>query len=215
MDVATARQDDRQRPYAPSSQTTRVTAVGSKVAEIRTAALELFAMKGYPSTTVTDIADRVGIRGPSLYRHISSKQELLRDVMLTTMERLSEEQRAAIASTSDVSEQLRRAVEAHVRYHARHQYEAFVGSREIRHLEEPNRSRVVESRAEYEQTLRQLIERGIEEERFQVDSARLASYAILDMGIGVAMWFREHGALTADEVAYRYGDFAMSIVQAR
>ena len=45
--------------------------------EIRRAALELFTRQGYEATTMTDIGNRVGIRGPSLYKHVTCKQELL------------------------------------------------------------------------------------------------------------------------------------------
>ncbi|WP_254076284.1 hypothetical protein [Streptomyces sp. P3] len=51
---------------------------------------------------------------------------------------------------------LRRATEAHVRYHARHRLDAFVGNREIRSLVEPHHSRVLALRAEYEAGVRRL-----------------------------------------------------------
>jgi hypothetical protein len=49
---------------------------------------------------------------------------------------------------------------------------------------------------------------------FAVRSARLASYSILDMGIGVATWFHAGGEFSADQVAYQYGDLALRIVGA-
>lgn len=69
-------------------------------------------------------------------------------------------------------------------------------------------------RDEYERAFRALIERGCDEGRFTVASPRLASYSILEMGIGVATWFRDDGPLTEAEVAYHYGEFALRIVGA-
>ena len=40
-------------------------------------ALTLFAAKGFKGTTVRNIADAVGIRDASLYKHFSSKQQIL------------------------------------------------------------------------------------------------------------------------------------------
>ena len=40
-------------------------------------ALTLFAEKGYDGTGVDLIAERVGIKGPSLYKHFKSKEEIL------------------------------------------------------------------------------------------------------------------------------------------
>ncbi|HEY6531978.1 MAG TPA: TetR/AcrR family transcriptional regulator [Acidimicrobiales bacterium] len=182
--------------------------------EIAQAALELFATKGYRATTMADIGARLGIRGPSLYKHIGSKQELLVGIMHASMDRLLDDHRAAVATAAGVEAQLRRAVEAHVRFHTRHRDEAFVGTREIDSLDPAERRTIVAKRASYEQAFRTLIETGCAEGRFQVASSRLASYAILDMGMGVAVWFRADGPATADEVAYAHGDYALRLVGA-
>jgi AcrR family transcriptional regulator len=185
-----------------------------RLLDVREAALDLFAERGYRGTTMNDIADAVGIRAPSLYNHVGSKHDLLAEVMLGTMDRLIADHRAAVSTTRDVAEQLRRATEAHVRYHARHRREAFVGNREIPSLEPETRAGVLERRDAYEGLFRGLIERGRAQARFDVGSARLASYAILEMGIGISAWFRADGPLTEDEVVSSYGDFALRLVGA-
>ena len=38
------------------------------------AALKLFAKKGYEAVSVAEIADAVGVKAPSLYKHYKSKQ---------------------------------------------------------------------------------------------------------------------------------------------
>jgi|HubBroStandDraft_5_1064220.scaffolds.fasta_scaffold107424_2 AcrR family transcriptional regulator len=184
----------------------------SRRGEIVAAALELFATRGYGLTTMADIGERVGMRGPSLYKHVGAKQELLAEIMIGTMDVLLDHQRAAIATTADPREQLRRAAEAHARYHARHRYQAFVGNRELNSLEPAGRAQVLDRRSVYEQRLRALIENGRDVGVFRVASARLASYAILDMGMGVSVWFDPRGENTAEEIAYLHGDFALQIV---
>ena len=86
---------------------------------IREAALELFTRKGFESTTMGDIGAAVGIRGPSLYKHVAAKQDLLVAIMVTTMEDLLTAHRAAVGGVAAPVERLRRATEAHVRFHAR------------------------------------------------------------------------------------------------
>lgn len=185
----------------------------TRMSEIRTAALELFTRHGYEATTMTDLGAAVGIRGPSLYKHVTSKQDVLVDIMTTTMDALLAAHRAAVASTADPTERLRRAVEAHVRYHARHRREAFVGNREIRSLIEPHRSAVLARRADYEQSFRTLITDGVAAGRFHVASPQLASYAILDLGMGVATWFRD-AEFDENEVAWQQTAFALRLVGA-
>jgi AcrR family transcriptional regulator len=190
------------------------TATTARTAEIRAAALELFTRLGYEATTMADIGAAVGIRGPSLYKHVASKQELLVQIMTGTMDALLDVHRAAVVTTADPVERLRRAVDAHVRYHARHRMEAFVGTREIRSLVEPHRTAVLARRAEYEAGFRTLITEGVEAGRFSVASPRLASYAILDLGMGVAVWFREDGELSENAVAWQYTEFALRLLAA-
>ncbi|MDQ1737227.1 MAG: hypothetical protein QOH56_3478 [Pseudonocardiales bacterium] len=187
---------------------------GTTDSAIVDAARELFAEHGYRTTTMTDIGSAVGIRGPSLYKHIASKQELLATIMLGTMRALLRDQQAALAAGGDPGIRVRRMVEAHVRYHASHRQEAFVGNREIGSLTPENRTRVLTLRAEYEQTLRAVIEEGCRTQRFNVRSARLASYAILDMGMGVSAWFRADGENSVDEVSYVYADQALLLLGA-
>lgn len=53
-------------------------------------ALSLFAVKGYQSVTVKEIAKAVGIKDSSLYKHFSSKQAIY-DTLLTWMNQKFEE----------------------------------------------------------------------------------------------------------------------------
>jgi AcrR family transcriptional regulator len=181
-------------------------------ATVRAAALRLFAERGYQLTTMTDIGAALGIRGPSLYKHVASKQELLAEIMAETMTSLIARQRAAVAAGGPPAVQLRRAVEAHVRYHATHREDALVGSREIESLEQPARSHVVELRRTYEHGLRAIIESGCAAGDFATAHARLVSYAILDMGMGLASWYRPDGEYDIDALAYAYANLAAQMV---
>jgi AcrR family transcriptional regulator len=193
-----------------------VTATTSaRSAEIREAALVLFTRHGYEATTMADIGAMVGIRGPSLYKHVASKQDVLVSIMIGTMDALLAAFASAVSTTTDPVERLRRATEAHVRYHARHRLEAFVGNREIRSLVEPHRSAVLARRAEYEQGFRRLIVEGVEAGVFAAPFPRLASYAILDLGMGVANWYRDDGENSENELAWQYTEFALRMVAAR
>ena len=183
-------------------------------AAVREAALHLFAERGYQLTTMMDIGAALGIRGPSLYKHVTSKQELLAEIMTETMTTLISRQRTAVDAGGPPGVQLRRAVEAHVRYHATHREHALVGNREIESLEEPTRARVVELRSTYEHGLRAIIEQGCAAGVFSTSHPRLVSYAILDMGMGLASWYRADGEYDVDTMAYMYANLAAQMVGA-
>ena len=164
---------------------------------------------------MADIGGALGIRGPSLYKHVSSKQDVLARIMIDMLNALIHDQQAALAAANDPALRLRRIVEAHVRYHATHRHEAFVGNREMSSLEPRYRRRVRALRGAYERAFRAVIDEGCQSGQFTVGSARLASFAIVDMGIGVAAWFRVGGEHSADDIAYAYADHALRIVGAR
>ena len=63
-----------------------MTAKGNTKQEILDAALELFSVQGYEATSISQLADAVGIRKASLYSHFENKQAILDALIQTTME---------------------------------------------------------------------------------------------------------------------------------
>lgn len=184
---------------------------GARLRDIRDAALTLFAERGYHGTAMSDIAAMLDVRVPSLYSHITSKQSLLAEIFEDTTERVWADYEGAVAGVDDVGERLRRSIEAYALRHATHRREALVVRRDLPALLEPNRSYVVATRRRHEHAVRGLIEAGIETGVFGVASASLASFAVLEMSVSIAGWFREDGPLTAKAVAQQYGEFALAI----
>lgn len=168
---------------------------------------------------MADLGEAVGMRAPSLYKHVGSKHELLDDIMTGMMEELLRRQRAALAldgdAGDDVVERLRRITAVHVQYHAEHRYEAFVGHREIDSLEPPQRARILDLRREYETAFRRLVREGVRLGVFTTSSDRWSSYAILDMGIGVSAWYNPAGPVSPSELAASYAELALRMLGSR
>ncbi len=68
--------------------------------EILDAALAVFGEKGYEAGTMREIARRVGVTEPALYRHYEGKRAILTDIVSTAGDRISGEMRAALAGLS-------------------------------------------------------------------------------------------------------------------
>ena len=182
--------------------------------DLQEAALKLFAERGYHGTTMKQLAGLLGVQAPSLYNHVGSKQEILRRLMTSGMGRLVADQDRALLSSSEAPEQLRAMTEAHVLVHTRRQRSATVVKREIGNLEEPAQAEVRAQRDAYELRFRGVIQRGVEEGSFVVGSVKLASFAIIEMASGVAVWFSPEGPLTAETVAWAFGEMALRLVGA-
>jgi AcrR family transcriptional regulator len=186
----------------------------SRKMEIRQAAVRLFYERGYYGTSLKDVADAVNLRAPSLYNHIESKQKLLQEIMFDGIVSLAEEFESAVASSDVVTEQLRLATEAHIRHHARSSLEAHVNTYEIASLEEPARSDLLELRRSYARAWEALIQRGIDEGVFLTSQPKLAAFSIIDLGAGVARWYRPTGQVSEDALISYYGKLSLQIVGA-
>ncbi|WP_040690238.1 TetR/AcrR family transcriptional regulator [Nocardia vinacea] len=183
-------------------------------ADVRQAALTLFAERGYHGTSLKDVAESLGLRTPSLYAHIESKQSLLLDIVMETLDRVVEDFDGVMAEVDDPVERLHRATLVYALRHATHRREALVVNQDTVHLEEPNLSAAQQIRREHEHSFRQLIVDGKQAGLFTVESPKVASFAIREMCVSVARWFRDDGDVSAPEVARQYGDYALSIVGA-
>ena len=69
--------------------------------EILNVSLELFSVNGYEATSISQLADAVGIRKASLYSHFASKQEILDDVVALVLEGYEEHSIFADADWDD------------------------------------------------------------------------------------------------------------------
>ena len=63
-----------------------MTEKGNTKQVILAAALDLFSVQGFEATSMQQIAEAVGIRKPSLYSHFAGKQEILDELVRTTIE---------------------------------------------------------------------------------------------------------------------------------
>jgi AcrR family transcriptional regulator len=179
---------------------------------VRSAACELFARQGYRGTSMKDIARRLDVSAPNLYNHVPSKHDLLVAIMDEAMDRAHRALDDALAGVADVAEQLRRATETSVLDFLEHPSEITVCNTEIRSLEEPDRTRIIGKRDAYAARIRAIVEEGCAEGRFRTAHPRPATFAILELPNNAKAWFNARGALSAEEVARIYGDFALHIV---
>lgn len=74
---------------------------GGTKQEILETALELFSVKGYEATSISQIADAVGIRKASLYSHFGSKQEILDALVQEILEEYDKHSIFALADWDD------------------------------------------------------------------------------------------------------------------
>jgi len=176
------------------------------------AACLLFAERGYHGTSMRDIAEALGVRAPSLYNHVASKQDILYAIMDKAMDRAINALDKSLAGVDEVSEQLRRATESLVLDFLRFPAEVTVCNTEVRSLDSRHRLAIVAKRDDYGGRVRAIIERGCRSGQFTTRTPQIAAFAVLEMGNSAKSWFRPSGRYTDTYVAGEYGQFALRVV---
>lgn len=110
------------------------------------AAAAAFHEKGFHGVGVDEIGVRAGLSGPSLYRHISGKDEILATLLDEAMDELLG---ATTPVQADPGSDLERALRHHIRFAQRRADLVTLYQREIRSLVEPWRTAFRTRRAEY------------------------------------------------------------------
>lgn len=85
----------------------------SRVTAVEDAAVGLFYRVGYAAVGVDDIGAAAGITGPSVYHYVSSKSELLVDVLSRAVTMVADAARAALARDGTPEEKLRALVRSY------------------------------------------------------------------------------------------------------
>ena len=109
--------------------------------ELISVAANLFASRGYYSVTVDDIGDAVGLTGPALYRHFSSKEALLVAVFDQVIDQLTNRFRE-LSEAPDPATALLAIVRLHVEFAIEQRENVAVWRQEFQNLPEPDRWRL-------------------------------------------------------------------------
>ncbi|GAB3681057.1 TetR/AcrR family transcriptional regulator [Saccharopolyspora tripterygii] len=183
-------------------------------ARLLQAAVIAFAEKGFHGTTTRDIASAAGMSPAALYVHHRSKEELLyliakdgHDVVLHLI-------REAIASSESPARALRNVVHNFSAHHARDHLKARVVNYELAALAPRHLAEIRGLRQAIEDEIRRLVMRGLEAGDFDTDDPRIATAALLSLGIDLARWFRPDRGWSPDDIGARYAAMALRIVGA-
>jgi AcrR family transcriptional regulator len=117
--------------------------------QILETAAELFAQRGYHGVSVADLGAACGISGPALYKHFSSKQAMLAEMLVSISEELLREGRRRVAETPDPRAALAALVDWHVDFALRHRPLIVVQDRDWESLPAEAREQVRALQREY------------------------------------------------------------------
>jgi AcrR family transcriptional regulator len=167
---------------------------------LRTAA-DLFRERGFPATTLDDIARPLGMSKASLYTYFRAKEEILAAISQETIESFTRELSLVLGSALSPEDKLRRIVRQHVRF--------VIANRSFLTVffsEEPNLparfARALAARKDrYDKGVESVIAEGIRRGAFRDVPPRLVVFGLLGMVNWLYKWYNPRGRWGAEEIS--------------
>jgi len=172
--------------------------------DILEAAAQVFRQKGFHGASMANIADAVNLQKASLYHHVSSKQEILFELLERALELLLERISPIAKMDLPADERLRRMILEYLRILAENTDLSAVLLFEHRSLEGRQHARHIPNRDKFENLWREVLKEGVRSKQFICDDIPVATRAILGILNWTITWYQPNGPLTIDQIADQY-----------
>ncbi|MGI4815600.1 MAG: TetR/AcrR family transcriptional regulator [Janthinobacterium lividum] len=180
---------------------------------IHEAAVNVIAQHGFQAASLRMIAKEVGIRAPSLYNYIESKEQFLFDLLRVPLKAMADEFKAKTAGMTDPTTRLRVFVAVHLNFHLHARKEVFIGNMELRNLSKAHYKVIAGLRDDYSALLTTLIEDGVRTGAFRAEAPRVTTFAVLAMLSGVCNWYRPDGLIAAEQLVEIHTELALNMLE--
>ncbi len=159
----------------------------SRKDEIIRVAAKLFKEKGYSAVTMRDLASAMGIKAASLYNHISSKQEILQNLILSIAEQFTNGMVSILGKQTSNFSKLEDLIRLHTKIAHDNPNGLSALNSDWMHLEE-KLSYYLQLRNDYEHNFRIIIESGIANDEFKPVSVDVVLFSMLSTLRNLYLW---------------------------
>lgn len=178
--------------------------------DILEAAAQVFRQKGFHGASMNDIAEAVNLQKASLYHHVSSKQEILFELLDRALELLLERISPIATQNLSADERLRLMIREYLQILAENTDLSAVLLFEHRSLEGKQHARHVPNRDRFEGLWRTVLADGVRTKKFICDDVALSARAILGIMNWTITWYRPNGDLMIDQIADHYSNLLLN-----
>jgi AcrR family transcriptional regulator len=169
--------------------------------EIVRAAAAAFGESGYRAATLDAVAERAGLSKVTLYRYVSSKEDLLSLVFERTIASFRQGLRQIVEAQLPADETLRRIVRYQVSLLAGHQSFLRVFFSEESGLPAAMAARAARARREYDHAIERVVRDGIAAGVLRDLPPTMVVFGILGMCNWLHTWYRADGPLSPEQIA--------------
>ncbi|TCK25842.1 TetR/AcrR family transcriptional regulator [Pseudonocardia endophytica] len=179
-------------------------------------AARMFFERGYEATTTQDIGAELGLLKGSVYYYISSKQDLLFEIVQEYHQDTRAYFERILASDRTPIEKLRELITTETAHTATNLTRSSLFYTEWRSLDPDRQQTIIAERARHERAVESWIREAQAAGDVRPDTdPRLATFAIFGMVNSVYRWFRPDGRRTAEEVGAEFTELVLSGLSTR
>ncbi len=173
----------------------------SRREQILSTATKIFCEKTYHGTSLQDIADAVGMLKGSLYYYISSKEQLLADIILDGVHTLSEDLLRVENANLPPVERLRQIVREHIKFNAKYRESGtlFLSDRNV--ISSLAATELFDIFDRRDKLVARTLSEAIEIGAYRPMDVKIAALAIVGMCNSVLWWYQPSGRLSWEEIA--------------
>jgi TetR/AcrR family transcriptional regulator, cholesterol catabolism regulator len=173
--------------------------------EVLATAARLFAERGYAATSTTDIARELGMHRGSIYYYLSTKEDLLYELIQQRYRSGTELLERVADRDGDALARLRWLIEEHVKAVAENRIPSALALNESRSLSPERRASIVAENDAYERAVAALIAEGLGDGAVRDDvDPKLAAMALLGAANWLHRWYDPARGASPAEVARQF-----------
>lgn len=184
--------------------------VSNRKEQIVEIAQNFFREKGFPASSMRDIAREVGVEPASLYSHFKSKDAILRHICFRIADEFFEVQEPILNSMSNPVEKLKRLVAEHIRVIIHNLDASTVFFIEWSYLKKPDLTRFILMRERYEKGFRDVIQDGITSGDFRMMDVNFTLRLLFSVMNGIHDWYKPKGKVSPEEAGEKMSEFILN-----
>ena len=168
--------------------------------EIIQTAAQLFKEKGFSAVTMRDLATTMGMKAASLYNHISSKQEILKEIIISLAEDFTNGMEQIKNSNQSSIQKLNAIIALHINITSKNTYGMASLNNDWMHLEEQLQY-YLELRTNYENDFRNILIDGVEKNEIIDSDIETMLFSLLSTLRSLYLWIPKKEDLNFEELS--------------
>lgn len=153
---------------------------------------ELFRKMSYSQVSMRSIALKLNVKAASLYNHISSKDEILEEIIFSLVDEFMHSIQNIKNADISTQKKLEDIIKTHIDIAVKNPNSFATLNNDWMFLKEPKKSEFINSRLAYEKDLEFILKEGIKNHEIKNHNTKIIIYQMLSPLRNIHLWNEKH-----------------------